>query len=161
LENLYGGIKFEPDKEFISGPGIAQPLIFRHTESILPDLLIHYFYYKLDSTLAFILHEWDNINFKGNQENQRKTENEITAFIDRYNFIYDSIIQIYGKSHSEGDLTDRSKIATGNFEKIDVWKPNLNTEIELYMILSSYYKKTGPITINPTYRIRLKIRSKK
>lgn len=67
------------------------------------------------------------------------------------------ITQTFGKSESDGSLTDLSKIETGDFKKEDVWKPDDSTKIDLYTVLSGKYEKSGPVTINPTYRIRLYI----
>jgi hypothetical protein len=148
------------ESDYISGKGVAQPLIFRRKEKDIPDLKTYYFFYNSDSTIHQILYEWDDNNFKRKEKNI-KSPAEIKAFIEKYKALYSQIAERYGISESEGDLNDLSKIETGDFRKKDTWKTKDSTEIQLYTVLSSKYKRTGDITITPTYRIRLYINDDK
>jgi hypothetical protein len=133
---------------FISLPGVAQPLEFRRKEEAIPDLVAYYFYFTNDSTIDYILYEWDDENVKGHQEAVKKSSKETNAFIDKYKGLYRQISQTFGKSESDGSLTDLSKIETGGFNKGDVWKPDDSTKIDLSLVLSSKYETNGPVSIS-------------
>lgn len=158
LEDSLGSEKMKRQSEYMSEPGIAQPEIYRRKEAKVPDMLSYYFYYEKDSSIDYVLYEWDELNFTGYKENSKKTEAEIVNFIEKYNEIYSEIANRYGKSQSAGDLSNISRVKEG-ITRQDYWKPNNSTEIQLYTTLSSKYEKNGPITINPTYRIRLYVQN--
>jgi hypothetical protein len=160
LEQSHDGKEIERKSTYISERGVAQPIIYRRKEEKVPDLLSYYFYYENDSTIKYVLYEWDESNFTGFVENAKKTSAEIANFIKKYNQLYAQIAKKYGKSEQEGDLTDVSLIEKGMTRK-DKWKPNDSTEIEMYTTLSNKYEKRGMVTINPTYRIRLYVRNTK
>jgi hypothetical protein len=144
--------------DYVSGDDLAQPVLFRRTEKHLPDLIVYY-YFKKDSTLADILYEWDEKNCKNYNDTAIISQQEITAFIDKYKELYDEISKVYGEGSKDGDLDTYSK--TKEVERQDVWETKDNTEIELYITLSSEYSKSAFATINPTYRIRLYIKNTK
>jgi hypothetical protein len=144
--------------DYVSGDDMAQPILFRRTEKHLPDLIVYY-YFKKDSTLADILYEWDEKNCKNYNDTAIISQQEITAFIDKYKELYNQISKVYGESSKDGDLDTYSK--TKEVERQDVWETKDNTEIELYITLSSEYSKSAFATINPTYRIRLYIKNTK
>jgi hypothetical protein len=114
---------------------------------------------RKDSATDNILYEWDDENFNGRQENAQLSSAEINAFINEYKDLYAQVAQRFGKSDSKGNLTDLSKIKTGEFNREDIWKPDDSTKLDLYIVLSSKYEKNGPVTINPTYHIRLYIQN--
>ena len=143
----------------MSNQPLAQPVLFKRTQANLPDLVISYFYFESDSSISSIFYEWDDKTVNG--QNPNKTPKEISAFIDLYTKLYDQVYTIFGESKSTGDLKDLSKIATGDFEKIDSWDPNDSTQVYMYINLSGKYEKRGNVTINPTYRIRLEITNQK
>jgi len=157
LENSLGSLRLEDKSDHISEAGVAQPVEFRRKEKGIPDLLVYYFYFKKDSALDYILYEWDDENFNGRQENAQLSSTAINAFINKYKDLYSQVAQRFGKSDSTGSLTDLSKIKTGEFNREDIWKPDDSTKLDLYIVLSSKYEKNGPVTINPTYHIRLYI----
>jgi hypothetical protein len=159
LENSLGSLRLENKSTHVSGEGVAQPVEFRRKEKGIPDLLVYYFYFKKDSAIDNILYEWDDENFNGMQENAQVSSAEINAFINKYKDLYAQVAQRFGKSDSTGSLTDLSKIKTGEFNREDIWKPDDSTKVDLYIVLSSKYEKNGPVTINPTYRIRLYIQN--
>ncbi len=158
LEDSLSSKKIKGESEYMSEPGIAQPEIYRRKETKVPDMLCYYFYHEKDSSIDYILYEWDESNFTGFKENSKKSQAEVANFIERYNQIYSEIAVRFGKSQSEGDFSNISLVQEGMTRK-DTWKPNDNTEIELYTTLSSKYEKKGPFTVNPTYRIRLYVRN--
>jgi hypothetical protein len=158
LEDSLGSEKIKSESEYMSESGVAQPEIFKRKETKVADMLSYYFYYEKDSSIDYILYEWDESNFTGYKENSKKSEVEVANFIEKYNQIYSEIANRFGKSQSEGDISNISLVQEGMTRK-DNWKPNNNTEIELYTTLSSKYEKKGPFTVNPTYRIRLYVRS--
>ncbi len=159
IENDLGSQKIENNSYHLLRNGVAQPIQFKRKEIGLPDLICYYFYLTKDSSIDYILYEWDDTNSKGNEENAKKTQEELKYFIDKYNELYSQIFGKFGESKSEGDLADLSKIETGNFRKKDIWNTDKNIQIELFTVLSSRYEKKGIATINPTYRIRLYIRN--
>jgi hypothetical protein len=155
IEEGLGSERLENKSNYISQKGVAQPIQFRRKQNGIPDLICYYFYFQYDSTIEHVLYEWDDGNFPGNKEDIKKSPDEINAFIDKYNELYDQIYKTYGESKSVGSLNDLSKIEAGDFNKKDIWKPNDSTEIIMFIVLSSKYEKKGIITIKPTYRIRL------
>ncbi len=155
LEEKMGSVRVENKSNFISGNGVAQPVQFMRKEKGIPDLLVYYFYFQHDSSIYYILYEWDESNFKDYQENTKISSPEINAFIDRYKALYGQVSKTFGEGKSEGSITDMSKIETGDFDKQDIWNPNDSTKIDLSITLSSKYEKKGAMSINPTYRIRL------
>jgi hypothetical protein len=158
LEDSLGSEKVKPRSEYMSGPGIAQPEIYRRKESKVPDMLSYYFYHQKDSSIDYVLYEWDESNFTGYKENSKKTEAEVVNFIEKYNQIYSEIAKKFGDSDSTGDILNISLVGKG-MTRQDNWRPNDSIRIQLYTTLSSRYEKKGMITINPTYRIRLYVRS--
>lgn len=158
IEQGLGSERLETKVIYFTPKGVAQPILFKRKQINLPDLIISYFYFQKDSNISHLLYEWDDKGVNG--QNPSKSEKEINSFIDKYRELYNQILKTFGASKSEGDLSDLSKIKTGDFEKTDTWKPNDSTEIELYTVLSSKYEKKGATTINPTYRIRLDIRNR-
>lgn len=142
--------------DYISFDNVAQPLLFRRPEKQLPNLIVYYYYYKKDSTIADVLYEWDKMNSKDYNDTAVVSKQVIKAFIDKYKKLYNQISKMYGKSSKQGDLDTYSK--TEKVERKDLWKTKDNTEIELYITLSSRYVKSGFLTITPTYRIRLYIK---
>jgi hypothetical protein len=159
LENSLGSLRLEDKSNYISGEGVAQPVEFKRKEKGIPDLLVNYFYYKKDSAIDYILYEWDEKNFNRGQENTQLSSTEINALINKYKYLYNRVVQRFGKSDSTGSLTDLSKIKTGDFKREDTWKPDDSTSLNLYIVLSSKYEKNGPVTIDPTYLIRLYIKT--
>ena len=155
LEQNYGSTKVANKSNYISGKGIAQPLIFRRKQSGLPDLLTYYFYLKMDSTISYVQYEWDDKNAIDYKENRILNDAGTLAFIEKYKSLYNQVHQKYGSSISKGNLDDFARIATGDFKKEDTWNPNDSTKIQLYTVLSGKYEKRGFVTINPWYVIRL------
>jgi hypothetical protein len=160
LEQSLDSKKVKSESNYVSERGVAQPEIYRRKEEKVPDLLSYYFYYEKDSTIKYILYEWDESNFTGYKENAKKTNAEIANFIEKYNQLYAQVAAKYGKSEQKGDLTDIS-LAEKGMTRTDNWKPDDSTEIEMYTTLSNKYEKKGMVTTNPTYRIRLYVRNTK
>jgi hypothetical protein len=160
LEKSLDSKNVKSESNYVSERGVAQPEIYRRKEEKVPDLLSYYFYYEKDSTINYILYEWDESNFAGFKENATKTNAEIANFIEKYNQLYTQVAAKYGKSEQKGDLTDIS-LAEKGMTRTDNWRPNDSTEIEMYTTLSNKYEKKGAVTTNPTYRIRLYIRNTK
>jgi hypothetical protein len=161
IEKKTGGEIFESKSNHISGKDVAQPIIYMHKERNLPYLFTYYFFYKSDSTISYILHEWDNTNIVGYDDITIMPDKQIKALINKYNTLTSYIDKLYGPSKSTGSLDGLADIATKSIQKKDIWQPNDSTEIELYTVLSSKNVKKGMISVNPTYRIRLYIKNTK
>jgi len=158
-ERNSGGERLERNSTYISGEATAQPMEFRHKGDILPDQVNYYFYFKKDSTIDYILYEWDSNKFLGFGEKPKKTQKQISAFIDKYKELYNQVFKIYGQGKSEGDFNDLSKIETGELRKTDTWNPNDSTEIELQTFLRSKYEVRGAAIYDRWYMIRLYVRN--
>ncbi len=75
-----------PNKaHYISTSGEAQPLKFRRKEEvkILPDPVVSYFFKKKDSSITYILYEWDVYNYEKKDNNQKSIKFE-KALIRKY-----------------------------------------------------------------------------
>lgn len=158
LEDSLGSKEWKIDGEYMAEPGIAQPKIYRRKESTVPDMLSYCFFFEKDSSIDYVLYEWDESNFKGFKEGSKKSEAEVANFIKKYNEIYSEIANRYGESQRTGDSLDVSKVEEGSTRE-DNWKPDEQTKIWLYTTLSSKYEKNGLVTIYPTYRIRLYVQN--
>jgi len=158
LEQTLKSKKFITQTENISSPGIAAPVIYRRKEIHLPDLLCYYFYYIRDSSIAYVLYEWDEKNFS-KQEPSIKSDKEIKSFISKYKNIYSDIVSKFGQSTTEGDKLILSAVKKGT-TRIDNWKLKNGTKIQLYITLSSDKEKSLHFETKPTYRIRLYIYNK-
>jgi hypothetical protein len=88
---------------------------------------------RLDSATDNILYEWDDENSNGRQENAQLSSAEINAFINKYKDLYAQVAQRFGKSDSSGNLTDLSKIKTGEFNRA-----------KTKYTIGRYFSKTSP-----------------
>ena len=143
----------------------AQPIKFKREQKIISDLVAHYYFKKIDSTMSYILYEWDEslLTLKANT-NDKKSKKYQKALIRKFNELEKMIVDTYGEPVSEGDLSDL-RIANddikGGLKKNVKWFPNDSTEIEMYANVSNYYEKRGMVTTSPTHRIRLYVRNTK
>jgi hypothetical protein len=159
VEQQLGSTLRENKSKFISQKGVAQPVEFIRVQKGIPNLLVYYFFYQTDSSISYILYEWDENNFNNRAELAKKSPDELSAFIDKYKELYSQASKIYGPGEGKGDLTETSKIETGNFNKEDRWRTADSSEIRLYMVLSNKYESDGAITVPRVYRIRLYVES--
>jgi len=157
FEQNLGSKRLENSSNYISQQGVAQPIQFRREQKGLPDLFAYYFFYQKDSTINYVLYEWDDNNSNGHKPIPKKSFEEIKLFIDKYKELHSLLYAAYGKSKTNGDLNDLSKIETGDFRKEDTWDMVDSSKIELSIVLSNKYEKNGAVTISRTYRIRLYI----
>lgn len=163
LEKKLGGKKIPTTSNHISFNGDAQPLKFKRKQKTIHDLVSYYFFKKKDSTMSYILHEWDEkspgLNVK---ENNKKSKKFQKALIAKFNQLEQLITNIYGTPKTIGSLSNIEQAEKrGGLKKKVIWTPTPNTEITMYTVISNYYEKKGIITINPTHRIRLYIKSTK
>lgn len=149
LEEKLGSQLTPTTSNHISGKGIAQPIKYQRKENFIPDLISYYFFQEQDSTMTYILHEWDVRNFDKSSNNKQSEKFQI-ALQEKYNALKSQISEIYGASQTE----------LKSNQTTDIWQLNNGVEIEMYIVISNNYKKKGIITINPTHRIRLYIKNK-
>lgn len=154
MEAALGSTPVTDETKFISESGVAQPVLFQRREHDLPDLRCYYFYFQKDSTMDYVLYEWDVRNFNKDDDSIKIPDKEIDAFIEKYKRLYSLITKDYGVSKGDGILDDKSKIAEGDFRKEDTWTPNDSTKIDLYLNLSSKYERHGAVSIPCVYQIR-------
>ena len=142
------------------GEGIAQPKCFQRKENLLPDLIVEYYYFFTDSSLAQVLYEWDVDNFS-DKHNNKQTRSFQQAMIHRYESLAEIITGTYGDGRiSGGDLSDKARInKVHGLKQSIVWEIDETLKIELSIVISNYYHKQKMITFNPTHRIRLYVRN--
>ena len=145
---------------YISFTDDAQPIEFLRKEKVIPDLKVYYFFKKVDSTMSYILYEWDVYNFE-KQDNNQKSKKFQEALIEKYKKLKNKIAENFGQPKTKNNYSNIGLLGFDDiFEENSIWKPNDNIEIELYITVSNYYEKKGIITINPVHRIRLYVRDK-
>ncbi len=138
--------------DYISEEGVGQPIIYKRKQVNLPDLSVYYFPIKKDSTISYILYEWQD------KESQSKPLNELKPYLLKYNELLNEITARYGKSKGEGSLDDLSLIEPDGLRRTDNWA-NDTTDIEMYIVLSNKHLVQGNMSITPTHTIRLYIRN--
>lgn len=159
MEERLGSEKIPTTSNHVSFSGEAQPVKFLRKEKIIPDLTAFYFFKKADSTMSYILYEWDVSNFE-KQDNNQKSDKFQKALIAKYKELKKNISEDFGQPEVKSNYSNLAKYDQKNFfEEKSTWNPNDSTEVELYSIASNHYEKKGAITINPTHRIRLYIRN--
>ena len=161
MEEELGSTVIPNTSKYVSFSGDAQPIKYKRDEEIIPDLIVYYYYKEKDSTMSNILYEWDASNFKTKNNRYEKASIELAkGLILKYNELEKKINMQFGKSEVTGDLTNFDNINNrGGLEKRNLWIPNDSTEIEMYTVISNYYESNGAMTISPSHRIRLYIRS--
>ncbi|PWT99935.1 MAG: hypothetical protein C5B52_09800 [Bacteroidetes bacterium] len=159
LETQQGAELFPQKSNYVSAEDIAQPIVYRLKQNNLPDLLSYYFFYKKDSSISYILYEWDESNFMDGSQIAKKSYEEIKPYIDKYQLLFDKLSIIYGKPESEGGLGDSIKLATESVSERDVWHVNDSTEIDLQIGLSNKSDRHGAISTKPSFKIRLYIQN--
>lgn len=159
IEENLGSERILPSSNHVSFSGEAQPIMFLRKEKVIPDLTVYYYFKKVDSTMSYILYEWDVSNFEKDDNNQ-KSENFQKAIIAKYIELKEYISKEFGQPVVKSNYSNLSRLDSINtFIENSNWKPNYITEIEMHATVSNYYEKKGAITINPVHRIRLYIRS--
>lgn len=159
MEERLGSEKIPTSSNHVSFSGEAQPIKFLRKEKIIPDLTAFYFFKKTDSTMSYILYEWDVSNFE-KQDNNQKSEKFQKALIAKYKELKKNISEDFGQPKVKSNYSNLAQYDQKNFfEEKSAWNPNDSTELELYSIASNHYEKKGAMTINPTHRIRLYIRN--
>ena len=147
----------EPNKYHqLQSADIAQPVIYRRKQQGMPDLLAYCYVYARDSSIEYLLYEWDQSNMPGNREDTKIPLSQVLQLIKTYNALTDQLTVKFGKSQTKGAITDTSKLDEG-LQREDNWTPNDSTAVKMYTVLSTRYEQNGAVTITPTYRIRLYI----
>jgi len=160
MEKKLGSEKILTNSNHLSFSGNAQPIKYLREEKVIPDLTAFYFFKKADSTMSYVLYEWDVYNFE-KQDNNQKSEKFEKALIAKYKELKKDISIDFGQPATKSKYSNLADYYQESFfEEKSNWKPNDSTEIELYAVASNYYEKNGPVTINPTHKIRLYIRNK-
>lgn len=159
MEERLGSERISTTSNHISFSGEAQPIKFLRKEKVIPDLTVYYFFKKVDSTMSYVLYEWDVSNFE-KKDNNQKSEKFQKALIAKYKGLKKDISIEFGQPEVKKNYSNISQLDSINtFVESSTWKPNDSTEIEMYATVSNYYEKNGAVTINPVHRIRLYIRN--
>jgi hypothetical protein len=159
LENKLHSELFNTGETYMSLDDSAQPIIYKRKEKEIPDLLVQYSFSKKDSIINEVLYEWDVYNFEKNDNNVKSVKFN-KALIEKYNYLLKMLTNKYGKSKTKGNLDNIEDIETDEgLNRSDDWKPNDSLEIQMYTVISNYYKKVGFVTTNPTHRIRLYLKN--
>ncbi len=163
MEQKLGSERIPNIRNHISSNGNARPIKFKREQKIISDLVAYYYFKEKDSVMSHVLYEWDESlhTLKSDTKNKKSKEYQI-ALIKKFNQLENKLTELYGEPKSRGDLSDLKQAELkGGLRKNDKWYPNDNTEIEMYIVVSNYYKKSGIVTVTPTHRIRLYIRNLK
>jgi hypothetical protein len=154
LEQKNRSPRFHNDETYISlNQDLAQPIIYRRKQQVIPDLLVFYTFSKTDSLIEHILYEWDIRNFE-KDEPKKSLEHDV-LLIKKYSELLNAMTKQYGKSATEGSLTDLSQIEKEDgLARSDNWEPNDSVGIQLYTYISNYEEKGSP-EIRHSHRIRL------
>ncbi|MDC7125805.1 MAG: hypothetical protein PQJ46_09565 [Spirochaetales bacterium] len=159
VEEDLGSEKIPTTSNYVSFDDEAQPIIYLRKEEIIPDLMAYYFFKKADSTMSYVLYEWDTFNFE-KQDNNQKSEQFQNALIAKYKGLKEDISDEFGQPEVEKNYSNISRLDSVNtFVESSTWTPNDSTEIEMYTTVSNYYEKKGAVTINPVHRLRLYVRT--
>ncbi len=159
MEQNLGSERIATTSNHVSFSGEAQPIKFLRNEKVIPDLIAFYFFKEADSSMSYILYEWDISNFEKKDNNQKSIEFQ-TALIEKYQSLKNDISKDFGKpkiDRNYSNISQRDSINT--FVESSTWKPDESTEIEMYATVSNYYEKKGMVTINPVHRVRLYIKN--
>lgn len=159
MEESLGSEKIPTTSNHVSFGGNTQPIKYLRKEKVIPDLTAFYFFKKADSTMSYVLYEWDVSNFE-KQDNNQKSEKFQKALITKYKELKKDISEDFGQPEVKSNYSNLAQYDQKNFfEEKSTWNPNDSTEVKLYSIASNHYEKKGAMTINPTHRIRLYIRN--
>ena len=157
-EKTVNGIPADATSDYLSGPGIGQPVVYRRKEKLLPDLLVYYFPNTKDSTINYILYEWDEANFTKSRQAVRQPLEKLKPYIDKYLRIKVQAEARFGKGETGGSANDPALIETGKFKLKDGFAKD-GVTVEMYVILSNKQETNGIVSILPTHRIRMYVRS--
>ena len=147
----------DPMSNYTSGPGIGQPEVFRRKEKSLPDLLVYYFPNIKDSTINYILYEWDEANFSKNRDAVKQPLTVLQPYIDKYLSIQKQAEAFFGKAETSGTVNDVALLETGRFKRKDDFKKD-DVSVEMYIVLSNKQETNGIVSILPTHRVRMYVR---
>ncbi len=157
FEKEIGSKRLALNTHYISLNGDAQPITFLRKQKIIPDLIVYYFFKEKDSSMSYILYEWDVSNFE-KKDNNKKSRRFQKAMISKYSDLKEKISEKFGPPLVKKNYSNIARLDSLHiFEEESRWK-NDSLEIKLYTTVSNFYKKEGAITINPVHRIRLYIK---
>jgi hypothetical protein len=150
LEVKNKSVLIKDKSHYLNNEQVYQPIIYqRKKEKDLPDLLVYYFYFKRDSTISYILYEWEDKSDTVMALSQTKT------LYAKYNELLAPINEKFGKSETEGNLRDSSDLAYKDYlRRSDQWR-NDSTNIQAYVVLSNKHPLAKNIRVLPTHTIRL------
>ncbi|MEO7212215.1 MAG: hypothetical protein ABIR72_13275 [Mucilaginibacter sp.] len=157
-EKAARGIPVETTETYIDGPGVGQPLIFRRQEKLLPNLLVYYFPNVKDSTINYILYEWDDTNFAKNRQTVKQPLTALQPYIDKYQTIKKQAEAFFGKAETSGSVNDVALIETGRFKRKDNFVKD-GVYVEMYIVLSNKQETNGIVSIMPTHRVRMFVKT--
>ncbi len=156
-EDKLGSKIFVNSANHISGKGIAQPVIYEREEENLPNLLVYYFYYESDSTIDYILYEWDEINFIGYDSAKVKSREELNFYVERFKILKKGFVSKFGESEGWGSI-DEEKIESGSFVRSDEWNRQEKTNLDLSISITNHVKEDR-FSMHPYHRIRLYVKN--
>jgi len=157
-EKAAKSVSVKPASQYLDVPGIGQPLIFRRTEKLLPDLLVYYFPNTKDSTINYVLYEWDESNFTKDRQAVKQPLEKLKPYIDKYTALKQQAVAFFGEPETSGSMNDLTLIEAGKFRQKDYFVKN-GVSLEMYIALSNKQETNGIVSILPTHRIRMYIRT--
>lgn len=161
MEESLGSERIPTTSNHISFSGEAQPFKYKRKQKVIPDLTVYYFFKEKDSTISYILYEWDVYNFE-QQDNNQKSEDFQKALIAKYKNLKEIISNDYGNPEVKRNYSNISKLDSLNtFVESSTWRPDEKITIKLSSTVSNYYQKKSGVIINPVHRIRLYVETPK
>lgn len=127
-----------------------------------PSPVVDYVYDDVTRKVMEIHYEWDIINHLPKEEKYNvriESKKRAEEFVTYFETLNSSITQQLGKGTREGSLDMSPAFEYEFIEVTDKWDSN-NLTCELYMIFSNHHEKKGVMEINPTHRIRCKLKWK-
>jgi hypothetical protein len=160
MEERLGSEKIPTTSFHVSFSGEDQPITYLRKEKVIPDLTVYYFFKKVDSTMSYVLYEWNVDNFE-TKENNQKSKRLQKALIAKYEGLKKNISSEFGEPVLKKNYSNISRLDSINtFVESSTWKSKDSVEIELYATVSNYYNNQGAMTINPVHMIRLYVKNK-
>ena len=152
LESQNKSKQIKNKSNYINRFDVNQPIIYRRKQANLPDLLVYYYTIKKDSTIDYILYEWQDTSTAVMAQAQMK------YYFNKYNELVAQISAKYGRSQSDGNLKDSSLIEKDYLRQADWWT-NDAAYVEAYVVLSNKHSVMRNIRVLPTHTIRVFVRT--
>ena len=153
-EKSIGSELVESTSNYLSGKGIAQPIIFHRENPKLPNLKVQYTFYEIDSSMHKILYEWDISTFQ-KIDNNPQDSLFLALMLNQFNQINTLIDTTLKSEDTELSKLNMDDINSAvGFKQTNEWQPNDSLKIKNHITLKNSFKKTKFSTSPTVHRIR-------